>query len=83
MSEETTILEADLGPKLWELRKSSGMSRAAFCVRSEYLISAKTLERFEKGETVPDMDKVRRLYAMFGIKLEVRVALLPAKESKE
>ncbi len=75
MSKETTILEADLGPKLWELRKDSGMSRAAFCVRSGYLVSAKTLERFEKGESMPDMDKIRKLYAMFGITLEVSVRL--------
>ena len=75
MSKETTILEADLGPKLWELRKDSGMSRAAFCVRSGYMVSAKTLERFEKGESMPDMDKIRKLYAMFGIALEVSVRL--------
>ena len=75
MSKETTILEADLGHTLLELRKDSGMSRAAFCVRSGYLVSAKTLERFEKGESMPDMDKIRKLYAMFGITLEVSVRL--------
>ena len=82
MSKETTILEADLGQKLWELRKDSGMSRAAFCVRSGYLVSAKTLERFEKGESMPDMDKIRKLYAMFGITLEVSLRL-SKEENKE
>lgn len=82
MSKETTILEADLGPKLWELRKDSGMSRAAFCVRSGYLVSAKTLERLEKGESMPDMDKIRKLYAMFGITLKVSV-MLSKEDDKE
>ena len=53
----------EFGDKLLELRKANKMSREALSVKLD--MSAKQIERYEKGEFIPDIDKLNKLSEIF------------------
>lgn len=53
----------------WKLRKEAKISRLELCQRSNGEFLPKTVERFETGKSIIDLDKMQRLYALLGIKI--------------
>jgi len=64
------IMFMELGKKIAEIRKSSGLTQIELSRRSG--VGLRFVRELEQGKTTVRLDKVNQVLALFGCELEVR-----------
>lgn len=60
----------ELGEKIYELRKSNGISQEQLAEKEELNVTRQTISNWELGQTVPDIHQAKALAKIFKISLD-------------